>query len=246
MLNKSKIKDIQSLALKKRRHETGLFLAEGPKLVNEIINEIPQTILEIYATEDWKGSAGFDLPVIIIAQHELEKISQLKTPLQVLAVVKQIEHKEPDSFTGICLYLDAIQDPGNLGTIIRTADWFGLKNIVCSAGCADLYNPKVVQATMGSLVRINVWYDKEETWIGRQTGTIIATSVIGESLYSFTKVDNCILMIGNESKGLRSEVIAMATEIVSIPRRGNAESLNAAVATGIILSHLVANENVLP
>lgn len=246
MLYKSMIKDIQSLSLKKRRDETGLFLAEGPKLVNEIINTIPENIIELYATDNWKGSAGFDLPVTIIAQHELEKISQLKTPLEVLAVVKQIEHKEHENFTGICLYLDAVQDPGNLGTIIRTADWFGLKNIVCSAGCVDLYNPKVVQATMGSLVRMNVWYDKEETWIGRQTGTIIAASVIGESLYSFSKVENCILMIGNESKGLRSEVIAMATDIISIPRRGNAESLNAAVATGIILSHLVANENVSP
>jgi len=160
----------------------------------------------------------------------------------VLAVAKQNEAAEPQNFNGICLYLDGIQDPGNLGTIIRTADWFGVKNIVCSAGCADLYAPKVVQATMGSLIRVNVWYDKEETWIGRQTGSIIAASIIGKTLCSLKKEDSCILMIGNESKGLRSEVIAMATDTVSIPKLGNAESLNAAVATGIILAHLAANE----
>jgi TrmH family RNA methyltransferase len=244
MLGKKEIKDIQSLSLKKRRDETGLFIAEGPKLVNEIINTIPESVIEVFATSDWKGVVNPKLSVRIIEQYELEKISQLTSPVEVLAVVGKMKNYEPQNFKGFCLYLDTIQDPGNLGTIIRTADWFGLQHVVCSAGCADLYNPKVVQATMGSFTRINVWYDKAESWIEHQTGTLLAATLIGQSLYSLEKIDRGILMIGNESKGLRSEVIRLATHMVSIPRFGKAESLNASVAAGIILSHLMSNESV--
>jgi TrmH family RNA methyltransferase len=174
-----------------------------------------------------------------ISETELERISQLKTPHQVLAVVKQFEVTQPD-VSGFVLYLDTVQDPGNFGTIIRIADWFGVKHIVCSAGCADHYNPKVVQSTMASIARVNVFYDETNDWLQQQNTTIYAASLHGKPLSQFSKTEKGILIIGNESKGIREDFLKLANEPVTIPRRGEAESLNAAVATGILLSHLIA------
>lgn len=235
MLSKKVIKDIQSLGLKKHRDEAGVFVAEGPKVVEELLQEAPHLVQQVYAVEDWaKGRKGVE----VITEMELERISSQKTPNKVLAVLQQRESSEPvtDTFT---LYLDTIQDPGNLGTIIRIADWFGVQNIVCSNGCADLYNPKVVQSTMASIARINVYYDKEENWLHKQTVPVYAATLHGKNLYTFPKTETGILIIGNESKGIRKEFLERATDPVTIPRRGKAESLNAAVATGILLSHLL-------
>jgi TrmH family RNA methyltransferase len=236
MLSKKVIKDIQSLGLKKHREETGLFIAEGPKIVAELRQIIPGHIQQILALEEWDGND--DTNVIRITAAELEKISQLKTPNQVVAVVKQFEERLP-VLDGLVLYLDAIQDPGNFGTIIRTADWFGLEHIVCSSGCAELYNPKVVQATMASIARVNVYYDKADEWLYKQNVTRYAASLHGQPLSAFSKIHAGVLIIGNESKGIREEFMSLADEKITISRRGGAESLNAAVATGIILSHMV-------
>lgn len=238
MLNKKVLKDIQSLGLKKRREETGLFLAEGPKIVSELLKAIPKKIDAVYATASWKEIVGETISVTEISEAELQKISQLSTSNQVVAVVKQFEKLQPatDVFT---LYLDTIQDPGNFGTIIRIADWFGVKQVVCSRGCADLYNPKVVQSTMASIARVNVWYDEDETWLRKQFQPIYAASLDGEPLSSFPKTEKGILIIGNESKGIRPEYLSLANKKITIPKRGEAESLNAAVATGIILSALL-------
>ncbi|RYY86071.1 MAG: RNA methyltransferase, partial [Chitinophagaceae bacterium] len=141
---------------------------------------------------------------------------------------------------GWTLYLDTIQDPGNLGTIIRIADWFGIPDVVCSTGCAELFNPKVVQSTMASLARVNVWYDGAGDWLPAQQVPVLAAALDGVSLYEYQNNAGGILLIGNESKGLRPELLERATEKITIPRLGGAESLNAAVATGIIVSHLVA------
>lgn len=235
MLSKNVLKDIQSLGLKKHREETGLFLAEGPKVVEELLQVIPGQVQQVYAVEAWAGGRE---GVQVISEAELQRISALKTPNQVVAVLRQLESVEPtgEDFT---LYLDTVQDPGNLGTIIRIADWFGVKNVVCSAGCADLYNPKVVQSTMASFARVNVYYDKEENWLEKQKTPVYAASLQGENLYTIPKTNAGILLIGNESKGIRKEFLKMSTHAVTIPRRGEAESLNAAVATGILLSHLV-------
>ena len=235
MLSKKVLKDIQSLSLKKRRDETGLFVAEGPKVVEELLLLLPANVKSVYATEDWaKERSGVD----VVTDEELQKLSFLKTPNKVVAVLQKLQSRPPD-LSRFVLYLDAIQDPGNFGTIIRIADWFGITDVVCSAGCADLYNPKVVQATMASLARVNVVEDKEETWLEKQTGPVYAASLLGENLYTLPKAGNGILIIGNESKGIRDAFLEQATRLVTIPRRGEAESLNAAVATGIILSHLL-------
>ncbi|HVF80607.1 MAG TPA: RNA methyltransferase [Flavisolibacter sp.] len=238
MLSKKVVKDIQSLALKKHRDETGLFIAEGPKIVEELVKTAPQNVVAVYATEEWSKGKTFKNGETI-SLIELEKISGLKTPNEVVAVMKQFETTVPDS-TSFTLYLDTVQDPGNFGTIVRIADWFGVKDIVCTKGCADLYNPKVVQSTMASMARVNVYYDEEDRWLNAQTEKVYAASLHGKSLTGFDKCNTGILIIGNESKGIRTEYLERASELITIPKRGGAESLNAAVATGIILSHLLA------
>jgi TrmH family RNA methyltransferase len=240
MLSKREIKDIQSLSHKKFRDELNLFVAEGPKVVGELIELIPQQIEKVYAVENWlQNHESRGVSTIEINNIELEKLSQLQTPNQVIAVVKKLPPANPGAST-FTLYLDTIQDPGNLGTIIRIADWFGVRDIVCSAGCADLYNPKVVQATMASIARVNVFYDREGDWLKGKKVPVYAAALDGKSLYEEQKTTKGILVIGNESKGLSEETLRYATERITIPRKGEAESLNAAVATGIILSHLLS------
>jgi RNA methyltransferase, TrmH family len=240
MLSKKEIKDIQSLSQKKFRDELNLFVAEGPKIVAELIGLMPQQIKRIYAVEEWLTANQLPdkIDASAITNIELQKISQLQAPNQVVAVINKTQWRKPDA-SSFTLYLDTIQDPGNLGTIIRIADWFDIGNIVCSSGCADVYNPKVVQSTMASLARVNVFYDEEEQWLNDCPVPIYAGTLNGTSLYEHSKVSEGVLIIGNESKGLRNEILRFATEEITIPRKGNAESLNAAVATGIILSHLL-------
>lgn len=242
MLSKKVLKDIQSLGLKKHREEQGLFIAEGPKIVSELVPLLKQRIVGIYGTESWIETNASSLAghiVEVVSEIELERLSQLQTPNAVLMVAKQAVSEEPKGIKGITLYLDAIQDPGNFGTIIRIADWFGIQHVVCGAGCAELYNPKVVQSTMASIARVNVWYDKEGDWLGKQKAPKLAAALNGISLFEFKTTKPAILLIGNESKGLRPELLESAEHKITIPRIGEAESLNAAVATGIILSHLI-------
>jgi len=242
MLNKSEIKDIASLAFKKQRDDTGLFVAEGPKIVSEFLYTIPHQIEKIYATQDWVAKNEMflnNISLSIISPIELEKISQLKTPNQVVAVLKKIVPVEPFISNEVALYLDTIQDPGNFGAIVRIADWFGLKNIVGSEGCADIYNAKVIQSSMASIARVNVWYDINEEWLAKQDVSILAATLHGKSVYDQQKINNGVLIIGNESRGVRSEFLQLATTEITIPKVGAAESLNAAVATGILLSHLM-------
>lgn len=238
MLSKKVLKDIQSLGLKKHRTESGLFLAEGPKIVAELLQLIPQQVEGVYATKEWCEEFP-ESRAELISDIELERISQLHTPHQVVAIVKQFEQIQPQVKNEWCLYLDAIQDPGNFGTMIRTADWFGIKQIVCSSGCAELYNPKVIQATMASIARVNVWYDENADWLQNQAAPIFAATLSGSSIYDHQKKGSGILVIGNESKGISRGLLALAKNQITIPKIGGAESLNAAVATGIILSHLV-------
>jgi RNA methyltransferase, TrmH family len=241
MLSKKEIKDIQSLSQKKFRDELKQFIAEGPKIVGELIDLIPQQVEKVYALKEWMDlnpSATQKAEVVEITSIELEKISQLQTPNNVVALIKKLPAERPGVST-LTLYLDAIQDPGNFGTIIRTADWFDIKNIVCATGCADLYNPKVVQSTMASIARVNVYYDDGDEWLKEQTIPVIAATLNGKSLTNYPQIEKGILIIGNESKGIRKEILQYASEEITIPKKGDAESLNAAVAAGIILSHLV-------
>jgi TrmH family RNA methyltransferase len=240
MISKNEIKDIQSLTQKKVREDLKLFVAEGPKIVAELITIVPGSFVKIYATKEWIQSVTNVVnDVTEISQKELERISHLQTPNQVVAIIRQPDHWEPKTDT-LVLFLDTIQDPGNFGTIIRIADWFHVLNVVCSSGCADIYNPKVVQSTMGSIARVNVYYDEEGTWLPKQKVPVYAATLDGKSLFNHARTDKGILVIGNESKGIRPEIMEYATEKITIPKKGGAESLNAAVATGIILSHLLS------
>jgi len=238
MLSKNEIKDIQSLSHKKGRDAHRLFVAEGPKIVSELIALIPERIQKIYATSEWlQVNPAASSKSVTVTASELERISFLKTPNEVLATFSPFPNKEPAS-TGFTIYLDAIQDPGNLGTIIRTADWFGVKQLVCSPLCADVYNPKVIQSTMASIARVAVYYDEDGSWLPKQKRPIYAAVLGGRSMKELQPHRDAILMIGNESRGLSGEALQFATEQISIPGRGEAESLNAAVAAGILLSYL--------
>ena len=244
MLVKSKVKYIQTLGQKKFREQEGLFIAEGPKLVKELLEADAASVNEIYGLKDWMDDNQKLLNKIVaieITEIELEKISQLTTPNKVVAIVQQYELGETITTKDqITLALDNIQDPGNLGTIIRIADWFGIKQIICSTDSADMYNPKVVQSTMGSIARVKVYYTDLEEWLGSQKGiSIYAASLDGENVTTMKKIKEGIIVFGNESKGISPGLLNMSTVKITIPKKGKAESLNVAVATGIILSHIV-------
>jgi TrmH family RNA methyltransferase len=244
MLNKTHTKYIQTLHHKKFRDENEVFIAEGPKVVLELLDSREFVCQQLFAVEEWlvnnqKTLQQYSGTEIFTAKDfELEKISLLTTPNNVLAVFKKKTQSKPVELKGrITLVLDTIQDPGNLGTIIRTADWFGIENIICSAACADMYNPKVVQSTMGSLARVNIFYTDLEKWLNEnKTIKKYAAALHGKNINSLTAIKEAIIIIGNEGKGISEAVMNAVDEKITIPKKGEAESLNAAVATGIILA----------
>ncbi len=246
MLSKNEIKYIRSLQVKKHRETEGKFIAEGAKWIEELLHTQPGWIENIYATDKWVKPAGKQ-PIaeaaLRIEAYEMEKISALTHPGAVLALVRipdtpQIAFDE-NSWN---LVLDGIQDPGNFGSIVRIADWFGLKTLWCSKDCVDAYNTKVVQATMGSLCRINVIYTDLEKLPVQTPLPWYATAMHGKNVFG-KMPEKGVLVIGNEGQGVRPELMAKATEKLTIPRIGKAESLNAAVATGILLSHLIPEKS---
>lgn len=244
MLAKSKVKYIQSLGQKKHRDEERCFIAEGPKLVEELLMTKTAVLKEIFGTSAWINENRQllnDVAFSEITEQELERISQFSTPNKVLAIVEQFDEGEVSNISAkIILALETIQDPGNLGTIIRIADWFGVEQIVCSTDCADRYNPKVVQATMGSIARVKIFYTDMAAWLDTQKNkNIYAATLGGQDITAMEKIIEGIILIGNESKGISKELLQVANTTITIPKKGNAESLNAAVATGIILSHVL-------
>ena len=244
-MTKSDVKYIQSLAHKKQREEEGLFVVEGIKMVDELLHNFPDRIVRIFATESWIN----DRKQIVKKYHlidcidleALSRISFLQTPNEVLALVSLPPLEiVPAISNGIALVLDQIQDPGNLGTIIRTADWFGIKQIICSSDTADAFAPKVVQASMGSLMRLNIFYLDLEPFLKTNVDVPVYTAELnGESVHDIKFKKPMILVIGNESKGVSECISQLASKKITIPKVGNAESLNASVAAGIILSHAV-------
>ena len=244
MITKNQVKYIQSLGQKKSRDEENRFIAEGPKLVRELLMAGNCRIVQLYALKEWIGAhvnASGHSEVIEVSIGELEKISQLTTPNQVLAVIEKIQWKsDPEIKGSISLALDTIQDPGNMGTIIRLADWFGIKNIFCSTDCTDVYNPKVVQASMGSISRVRVEYMDILSLLKENKEVSIYAAVLnGKDITKMERINEGIIVIGNESMGISEEILKLANVRITIPGKGKAESLNAGVATGIILSHLV-------
>lgn len=243
MLTKAQVKYIQSLGHKKLRDSEDVFVAEGPKLVNELLNADNVKPVAIYATEGFAGKHARLKQLVRITEHDLERISSLSAPNEVLGIFSKPVFGQPVWRSTISLMLDGIQDPGNLGAIIRTADWFAVRTIICSRDCADNFNSKVVQATMGSLTRVQLIYTDLVPFIqNNPLPGLYAATLDGKDLYQLGKVKEGIFIIGNESKGISKEVLAAAQHRITIPRRGGAESLNAAVATGIILSRVALSQ----
>lgn len=237
MVSKSELKYIQSLSDKKVRLETGCFIAEGVKLVNEMI-AAGWPLKAIYALDSWE-SPDTSIEVNRVEAFELEKMSLLQTPNQVVAVAKMPNKTDAINLTGkLTIVLDGIQDPGNLGTIIRIADWFGVQQIVASEDTVDVYNPKVIQATMGSFMRVSVAYKNVADWLPTVKLPVYGALLEGENVFTTIVAKGAVLVIGSEAKGIRENCIDFITHSVTIPKIGAAESLNAGVATGIIVAQL--------
>ena len=243
MLSKASIKYIQSLQHKKFRDQEGVFVAEGPKLVKELLGGRVFPCRALYALPGWLqqeagiGNALLQITPEPVKDFELEKISGLTKSNQVLAVFQKKEPlAAPELKNKITLVLDDIQDPGNLGTIIRIADWFAVENVVCSLQTADMYNSKVVQSTMASLQRVNLIYTDIVPWLEKNKSIrMFAATLQGTPIAALSGLTEAIIVIGNESAGVSASVLELANEQITIPRFGTAESLNAAVATGLIL-----------
>jgi TrmH family RNA methyltransferase len=236
MISISQKKFVSSLKQKKFRTEQGFYIVEGVKLLKELL-ESDYEVSAIYATSYWiENNPNIDSSEV--SEKELKSISSLKNPNEVLAVVKQKEHQLSNVSSQLNIALDKIQDPGNFGTIIRTADWFGVKNIICSEDSVDVYNPKVLQATMGSFFRMNIVYTDLAKFFSDNKGlTVYGALLDGENVYE-KKLNSkgSILLMGNESKGISTELIPFIKEKIRIPNFGKAESLNVATATAILCS----------
>ena len=236
MITRAEILDIKSLATKQGREELGAFIAEGEKLVGEIHNSSLR-IRRILQTKPIFSEGE------IISEKEMERISQLKTANSVLAVVETPKHNLSlaNPTKNLVLCLDRIQNPGNLGTIIRLADWFGISDIVCSEDTADCFNPKVIQATMGAILRVRVHYTNLAKWLDSHKGaTIYGTFLEGENIYSAQLEKSGVIVMGNEGQGISDEVAKCVSHKLLIPPyptdRCGSESLNVAVATAVICS----------
>lgn len=247
MLSKSQISYIKSLHLKKFRKESGLFISEGIKSITEFINSSYQ-IHSIYYTASHlsflpKNTANIKL--FEVNNAELEKISTLQNPQGILALIHipRQQKIDPKSFrNSFSLVLDNVQDPGNLGTIIRTADWFGIKNIICSENTVEAYNPKTVQSTMGSLARTNIFYTDLEDFLSQTTLPIFGALLNGQNIYQTNWGNEGLILLGNEGHGIADELIKKITTPVTIPNFGHAESLNVAVSAAIFCSELKRND----
>ncbi|MGD0755691.1 MAG: RNA methyltransferase [Bacteroidales bacterium] len=252
MLSKTRIKFIKSLQNKKVRDEEKLFVIEGDKLVKEFLAaNIPVKML--LAKPEFLNSLQPDLTKSVnmiedASYDELKQISTLKTPHNALAVVYMPERKMNISeiINQLCVALNFVQDPGNMGTIIRAAGWFGIKNIVCSPDCVDVYNPKVIQSSMGALMHVNVFYsDLKElfTSAAQNAVPVFGTLLEGDSIYDHKLDNKGIILMGNESKGISNELIPYITERIRIPKFSSAregiDSLNVGMAASIVFSEFL-------
>lgn len=250
MISKNSIKYVRSLALKKVRREENAFVAEGGKLFADLIGYfVPRNI---FATKEWMESNHvlickikelYGVVVDEAADEELRKMSFQETPQDILAVFLQSENKaeiEHIARENLCIALDEVQNPGNLGTIMRVADWFGIEHVFCTSTCADVYNPKTVQATMGALARVKVHYCNLEEALRKIPADIpvYGTFLDGENIYTQELSSNGVILMGNEGRGISQDMAKYVTKRVLIPSyppyRPTSESLNVAIATSIV------------
>lgn len=242
MISRNNIKFINSLQHKKFRDETGQFVVEGEKMVLESIRWKPEYLTDLYYTEGFPVESldALHISATPVSEKELKQISGLQTPNKALAVFRKWEYKRTDSRFFIAL--DGVQDPGNMGTIMRLADWFGVAEIICSKDTVDCYNPKVVQATMGALFRVQVTYVDLKSHLKELNLPVFGALLEGENVYSKKLTPEGILVLGNEGKGISEEIKEMIDFPVSIPRFGEAESLNVSTAGAILLSEFFRNK----
>ncbi len=245
MLTNAQLKHLQSLKLKRDRQNYGEFIIEGDKLVTEALLENVEIKL-ICAEKQWISLHQHAIPSTVrveeVTVKQLEKISSLSTPQSVIAMIAQ-----PANANGLTaekqkwtIVLDNIQDPGNLGTIIRSADWFGITTIICSKNCVDQYNPKAVQASMGSIFRVKMRYTDIEQFLKKTPIKKYAAMLDGKNISTMQFGKEGILVIGSESHGITDAVLQLCDEKITIGKTGKAESLNAAVATSILIYRIVA------
>ena len=248
MLSKNQVKFIRSLQLKKQREEHQRFVAEGSKLVIDLL-ESDFEIIAIFGTHEWFDNHPHQTHSLDsfteVTEEEMKRITGLASPSPVLAIVKIPDHDTSDQImiTDLTLALDEIKDPGNLGTIIRLADWFGITTVICSENTVELYNPKVVQATMGSISRVKVKYLNLRTFFQNLDPVIpvFGTFLEGDNIYNCNLENSAIIIVGSESHGISEELQPLVTKRIHIPsyhtdvnhRKGSPESLNASVATAI-------------
>ncbi len=240
MVSKNQIKLINSLQQKKYRKLHNLFIAEGKKVIQELI-DAKFNLEHLFVTKE--NLFDNKHQPVLIADVDLKKITALMTANDCLAVFKTKEISFKES-SGLELALDDIKDPGNMGTIIRLCDWFGISRIVCTEESVDIYNPKVVQATMGSLARVEVVYTDLKSYIKNANTEVFGTFMEGENIYKQTLPTSGIIVMGNEANGISRDIEKLVTQKISIPRFGTlqqTESLNVATATAIILSEFKRN-----
>lgn len=234
MISKADIKHIRSLQRKKFRDQHQEFIIEGIKLLDEALKHQPALIKTIYSSDPdlLKNTAG--LEIVEISKKELNQISSLKSPQPFVTVCRKNSEHEIDS--SLILALDDIQDPGNMGTILRLAAWFGIKDIVVSEGCVDIYNPKVVQASMGALFTINTVQRDLDSYLAQEELPVFGALLEGENVYEQELPKHGVLLMGNEGNGIRPELLKHISNPLCIPKFGAGESLNVAMATSILLS----------
>ena len=246
MLSISQKKYVNSLKQKKFRTEHSSFIVEGIKMVEELLQS-DYDVEVVYATINWMGNNP-TTDCIEVSEKELASISSLKTSNEVLAVVKQQQKQLMGITSELIIALEKIQDPGNLGTIIRTADWFGVSNIICSDDSVDVYNPKVLQATMGSFFRVNIVYmNLPKFFTENKNLTVYGALLEGENVYQKElNSKGSVILMGNESKGISDELLPFIMDKITIPNFGKAESLNVATATAILCSEYKRSQEFSP
>ena len=247
MISKNKLKELAAYRLQKNCDEEAVFVVEGPKMAAEAM-AAGMPIRVVCATSEWPVTGGQWPEFYEVSQAELERLSNFKTPNQVWMLVERNTEVQSSKFkiqsSKLILALDRIQDPGNMGTMLRTADWFGIRRVVCSRDTVSCYNPKVVQASMGAVLRTQVDYVDLPEWLATSGMPIYGASLQGEPIVGseFGTSREAVLLIGNESRGISPEAMAYVTHPVLIPNLGGtAESLNASVAAGILMNYLLWN-----
>lgn len=239
MISKSQEKYINSLRSKKHRSVENRYIIEGEKIIDELLLH-PDSIFQILASDEWidnhtKSIAGLERKIFVCDEREMKKISELKNYSSVLAIANIPERKKI-KHSSFSFLIDDIQDPGNLGSIIRSAEWFGADSVYVSENSVDIYNSKVVQASMGSLLRMNVVEVDLKELISQNKIPVYAADMQGENIFKIEKQKPAFIIIGNEGRGINPNLESFINFKITIPKKGNAESLNASVAVGIIAS----------